>query len=65
MWTEILGENRAAVGNALDALIEKLRAAATVLSSGSSERDSSMNQLLTQAKAQRDRLRLPKILSDA
>jgi prephenate dehydrogenase len=65
MWTEILGENRAAVGNALDALIEKLRAAATVLSSGSSERDSSMTQLLTQAKAQRDRLRLPKILSDA
>jgi cyclohexadieny/prephenate dehydrogenase len=65
MWTEILGENRAAVGNALDALIEKLRAASKVLASGSSERDQPMNQLLTQAKAQRDRLRLPKILSDA
>jgi len=65
MWTEILGENRAAVGNALDALIEKLRAASKVLVSGSSERDQSMNQLLTQAKAQRDRLRQPKILSDA
>lgn len=65
MWTEILGENRAAVGKALDALIEKLRAASKVLVSGSSERDQSMNQLLTEAKAQRDRLRLPKILSDA
>jgi prephenate dehydrogenase len=65
MWTEILGENRAAVGKVLDALIEKLRAASKVLSSGSSERDLSMNQLLTEAKAQRDRLRLPKILSDA
>ncbi|HET6406812.1 MAG TPA: prephenate dehydrogenase/arogenate dehydrogenase family protein [Chthoniobacteraceae bacterium] len=65
MWTEILGENRVAVKAALDALIEKLRAASTVLASGSSERDPSMNQLLTQAKAQRDRLRLPKILSDA
>jgi len=65
MWTEILGENRAAVVDALDALIEKLRAASKLLSSGSSERDQSMNLLLTQAKAQRDRLRLPKILSDA
>lgn len=65
MWTEILGENRAAVGKALDALIEKLCAASKVLSSGSSERDHSMNQILTEAKAQRDRLRLPKILSDA
>lgn len=65
MWTEILGENRAAVSHALDALIEKLRAASKVLTSGSSERDQSMNQLLNQAKAQRDRLRLPKILSDA
>jgi len=65
MWTEILGENRLAVVDALDALIEKLRAASKVLASGSSERDLSMNQLLNQAKAQRDRLRLPKILSDA
>jgi len=65
MWAEILGENRVAVANALDALIEKLRAASKVLTSGSSERDHSMNELLTQAKAQRDRLRLPKILSDA
>lgn len=65
MWTEILGENCVAVSNALDALIEKLCAASKVLSSGSSERDLSMNQVLTEAKAQRDRLRLPKILSDA
>jgi prephenate dehydrogenase len=65
MWAEILGENRAAVANALDALIEKLRAASKVLTSDSSECDVSMSQLLTQAKAQRDRLRLPKILSDA
>jgi prephenate dehydrogenase len=65
MWTEILGQNRVAVADALDALIENLRAASKLLTSGSPERDLSMNQLLTKAKAQRDRLRLPNILSDA
>jgi prephenate dehydrogenase len=65
MWTEILGENRAAVRKVLDALIEKLRAASTVLASDAPQRDILMNQLLTEAQAQRARLRLPKILSDA
>jgi hypothetical protein len=49
----------------VDALIEKLRAASTVLASATPERDTLMTQLLTEAQAQRSRLRLPKILSDA
>ena len=65
MWTEILGENRLAVRTAIDGLIEKLRSLSTLLSDApSAERDSLMNQLLSQAKAQRDRLRLPKNPSD-
>lgn len=65
MWTEILGQNRAAVATCVDGLIEKLRALSTLLSTApAEERDSLMNQLLTEAKAQRDRLRLPKNSSD-
>lgn len=64
MWTEILAQNRGAVRKALDGVIEKLQAASTILAADSPERDLLMNQILTQAKAQRDRLRLPKILSD-
>jgi len=65
MWTEILAENRAAVRTAIDGLIEKLRGLSTLLADApSAERDSLMNQLLSQAKAQRDRLRLPKTPSD-
>lgn len=65
MWTEILGQNRVAVHKALDGLIEKLRALSTLLASApTTERDSLIHQLLNQAKAQRDRLRLPKNPSD-
>jgi prephenate dehydrogenase len=55
MWAEILRTNRVAVRAALEALIEKLRESATLL-----DRDRPMTEFLTQAKAQRDRLRLPK-----
>jgi prephenate dehydrogenase len=66
MWTEILGTNREAVRAAVDGLIEKLRAVSTLLASApDAERDAFMNQLLTDAKARRDALRLPKIPSDA
>jgi prephenate dehydrogenase len=65
MWTEILGENRSAVRAALDALIEKLRGISTLLGTDAPERDLLMNQLLTEARAARERLRLPKVLSDA
>ena len=54
MWAEILGTNQAAVREATEALIEKLREIATLL-----DRDRPMTEFLTQAKAQRDRLRLP------
>ena len=65
MWTEILGQNREAVRTCVDGLIEKLRVLSTLLSSApTEERDSLMNNLLTQAKAQRDRLRLPRNSSD-
>lgn len=55
MWTEILGTNSKAVRAATEALIEKLREIVTLL-----DRDRSMTDFLTTAKAQRDRLRLPK-----
>lgn len=65
MWTEILGENRDAVRTAIDGLIEKLRALSTLLGNApTTERDPLIHQLLNQAKAQRDRLRLPKNPSD-
>jgi prephenate dehydrogenase len=66
MWTEILGANREAVRAAIDGLIEKLRTVSTLLASApDTERDAFMNRLLTEAKARRDTLRLPKIPSDA
>ncbi len=66
MWTGILGQNRAAVRIAVDGLIEKLRALSTLLSDPAAEkREPLIHRLLNQAKAQRDRLRLPKTPSDA
>ena len=59
MWTGIFAQNHAAVRKSLDALIEKLRELSTILSRADSERDLLMNEFLNQAKAQRDRLRLP------
>jgi prephenate dehydrogenase len=54
MWAEIFRTNHVAVRAAAEALIEKLREIATLL-----DRDQPMTEFLTQAKAQRDRLRLP------
>jgi len=65
MWTGILRQNREAVQMAIDGLIAKLRALSTLLGTASNqERDPLIHQLLNQAKAQRDRLRLPKNPSD-
>lgn len=64
MWTGILAQNRAAVRVALDGLIEKLRALSTVLNAPDAKRDFLIHQLLNQAKAQRDCLRLPRNSSD-
>ena len=55
MWTEILRGNHAAVRAAVEAMIEMLREIATLL-----DHDVPMTAFLTQAKTQRDQLRLPK-----
>ena len=52
MWAEILRTNRDAVRKSAEAMIEKLRGILTLL-----DRDQPMTEFLTQAKAQRDRLR--------
>ena len=52
MWAEILRTNRDAVRKSAEAMIEKLRGIITLL-----EHDAPMTEFLTQAKAQRDRLR--------
>ena len=52
MWAEILRANRDAVRKSAEAMIEKLRGILTLL-----DRDQPMTEFLTQAKAQRDRLR--------
>jgi prephenate dehydrogenase len=54
MWAEILGTNHTAVRRAAEAMIEKLREFITLL-----DRNRPMTDLLTEAKTQRDRLRLP------
>ena len=52
MWAEILRTNREAVRKSAEAMIEKLRGIITLL-----DQDEPMTAFLTQAKAQRDRLR--------
>ena len=52
MWAEILRTNRDAVRKSAEAMIEKLREIITLL-----DREPPMTEFLTQAKAQRDRLR--------
>lgn len=52
MWAEILCTNRDAVRNSAQAMIEKLREIITLL-----DRETPMNEFLTQAKALRDCLR--------
>jgi prephenate dehydrogenase len=55
MWAEILRSNHTAVRAAAEAMIEKLREITTLL-----DHEASMTEFLTQAKSQRDLLRLPK-----
>jgi prephenate dehydrogenase len=55
MWAEIFRGNRAAVRASVEAMIEKLREIARLL-----DHEAPMTAFLTQAKTQRDRLRLPK-----
>jgi prephenate dehydrogenase len=55
MWTEILCTNRTAVRSSAEAMIEKLREIITLL-----DRETTMNDFLTQAKDLRDRLRSTK-----
>lgn len=54
MWSEILRSNQVAVRAAAEAMIEKLREITTLL-----DHDAAMTAFLTQAKSQRDLLRLP------
>jgi prephenate dehydrogenase len=58
MWADILCSNREALKKTTDAMIEKLREITTLLDSEFPEQ--SMRELLKQAKAQRDRLHLPR-----
>ncbi len=58
MWTEILGSNRRAVRKTAEAMIAKLEQFITLLDCDTPESDTRMNEFLTQAKAQRDSLRL-------
>lgn len=58
MWTEILSSNRRAVRKSAEAMIAKLEEFITLLDSNTPESETRMNQFLTQAKVQRDSLRL-------
>lgn len=58
MWTEILSSNRQAVRKTAEAMIAKLEQFITLLDCDTPESDTRMNEFLTQAKAQRDSLRL-------
>jgi prephenate dehydrogenase len=58
MWADILCSNREALKKTTDAMIEKLREITTLLDSEFPEQ--SMREFLKQAKAQRDRLHLPR-----
>ncbi len=57
MWAGILGANREAVRESAEAMVEKLREIIKLL--GPDSPTPSMEQFLTLAKAERDRLRLP------
>ena len=56
MWSEILGVNRLAVKKSAEAMIEKLQEIMTLLDRPYPGGADSMNQFLTSAKTQRDRL---------
>jgi prephenate dehydrogenase len=60
MWTEILTTNRAALRESAEAMIEMLRESLRLLDSAAPGAETHMNEFLAQAKAERDRLRLPR-----
>ncbi len=62
MWTEILGANRESVKKWTEAMIAKLRESVTLLDQSPQDggTPSLMNEFLARAKAERDRLRLPR-----
>jgi prephenate dehydrogenase len=60
MWAEIFAHNRTAVKKSAEAMIEKLRESLKLLDSPTQDNDLHMNEFLSQAKAERDRLRLPR-----
>jgi prephenate dehydrogenase len=60
MWTEILASNRAAVRESAEAMIEMLRESLRLLDSTAPGAETQMNEFLAQAKAERDRLKLPR-----
>lgn len=64
MWTEIMASNREPLRKSAEAMIEKLREFITLLDLDGDhpDRDSRMNEFLTEAKVHRDRLRQPRLL---
>ena len=60
MWTEILTSNRAALRESAEAMIEMLRESLKLLDSTAPGAETHMNEFLAQAKAERDRLKLPR-----
>lgn len=61
MWTEIMTVNREPLRKSAEAMIEKLREFITLLDRVHPDRDSPMNDFLTQAKLRSDRLRMPRL----
>lgn len=59
MWAEIVQQNRVAVRQSVEAMIEKLRAFSTLLDRSEPGPDTEMKEFFTQAKVVRDQLRLP------
>jgi prephenate dehydrogenase len=61
MWTEIMTANRGPLRESAEAMIEKLREFIKLLERDQSERDSRINDFLTEAKVRRDQLRMPRL----
>jgi prephenate dehydrogenase len=61
MWTEIMTANREPLRKSAEAMIEKLREFITLLDRDHSDRDSRINDFLTEAKVRRDQLRMPRL----
>jgi prephenate dehydrogenase len=63
MWTEIMASNREPLRKSAEAMIEKLKEFITLLDLDRDhpDRDTRMNDFLTEAKVHRDRLRQPRL----